>query len=344
MTRLALITGITGQDGSYLAEFLLGKGYKVYGIVRRNSYLFNLGRIQHIENQIELRYGDMTDCAALTGYLHEIMRNNTDFERFEIYNLAAQSHVQVSFEIPEYTTDVDANGTLRLLNGIMTLPEACRPRIRFYQASTSELYGKVLETPQSETTPFNPCSPYAVAKLYAFHMTKVFRESYNLFAINGILFNHESARRVQNFLTMKVVNGVKAIARGNSTMIQLGNLNAKRDWGWAPDYVAGMWLMMQNNAPKDYVLATGQTYTVREFVEEAFAQIPLTITWSGFGQAEVGRDEYGQVRVQVDPQYFRPNEVELLLGDPSMIERELGWQRSCQTLTELVRHMFEDEI
>lgn len=341
--RLAFITGITGQDGSYLLELLLEKGYKVFGIQRRTSR-FNTTRIDHLRDKITMRYGDLTDAAGLSNYIHWIIENNPGFSRFEIYNLAAQSHVKISFEIPEYTGNVDGLGTMRLLEIIRTLPQDIGGRVRFYQASTSELYGKVLETPQSETTPFNPVSPYAAAKAYAYYMTKIYREGYGLFVCSGVLFNHESARRGENFLTMKVVNAVKNISSGNQEFMTLGNLDSKRDWGWAKDYVKGMWLMLQQDTPKDYVLATGQTYTVREFVEKAFEYKDIIISWKGKGVDEIGYDEDGVTRVKISEKYYRPCEVDLLLGDPSKAEQELGWVRECFSLDDLIVRMFDEEI
>ena len=267
--KLAFITGITGQDGSYLCELLLEKEYKIFGIQRRTS-LFNTSRIDKIRDKITMRYGDLSDGSGLSNYIHEIINNNKNFEVLEIYNLAAQSHVKISFEIPEYTADIDGIGVMRLLEIIRSLPEPIKNKIKFYQAGTSELYGKVLETPQNEKTPFNPVSPYAAAKLYAYNMVKIYREGYNLFAVNGILFNHESPRRGENFVTMKIVNGVKDIVSGKKQFISLGNIYSKRDWGHAKDYVYGMWLMLQQDKPDDFVLATGQTFTVKNFVMHAF--------------------------------------------------------------------------
>jgi len=338
--KLAFITGITGQDGSLLAEFLLSlKTYKIFGIQRRTSR-FNTTRIDHLRDKITMRYGDLTDAAGLSNYIHWIIENNPGFSSFEIYNLAAQSHVGISFEIPEYTGNVDGLGTMRLLEIIRTLEKDVRGRVRFYQASTSELYGKVLETPQSEKTPFNPVSPYAAAKAYAYYMTKIYREGYGMYACSGILFNHESRHRGENFLTMKVVNAVKAISDGKQDFVQLGNMDSKRDWGWAVDYIKGMYLMLQQDIPKDYVLATGKTYTVREFVEKAFSYKGITITWSGEGLEEVGKDQDGVVRVKINPKYYRPCEVDLLLGDPSLAEKELGWKRECKDLEDLISKMF----
>lgn len=340
MVKLAFITGITGQDGSYLAELLLEKGYKVYGIVRRTSLLYSYTRLDHIRTKLTLRYGDLSDSAGLSNYIHEIIRENQDFDRLEIYNLAAQSHVKISFEIPEYTADIDGIGTMRLLEIIRTLDPGIRNKVRFYQAGTSEMYGKVLETPQSETTPFNPISPYAAAKLYAYYMTKIYREGYGLYTTNGILFNHESPRRGANFLTMKVVNGIKDIISGKKVWIELGNLDSKRDWGHAKDYVQGMWLMLQQDKPDDYVLATGKTYTVREFIERAFAFKGYKIHWEGEGLKEVGVDQNDIIRVTINAKYYRPCEVDLLLGNATKAEKELGWKREFDTLDKLIEDMF----
>jgi GDPmannose 4,6-dehydratase len=344
--KVAFLTGITGQDGSYLAEFLLEKGYKIYGIVRRTSLVYNSTRIDHIRDKIHLRYGDMTDGAGLSNYIHEIIRENFTTRNvenvFEIYNLAAQSHVKVSFEIPEYTADTDGIGTMRLLEIIRTLPDEIRHITKFYQAGTSELYGKVLETPQRETTPFNPVSPYAAAKLYAYYMTKIYREGYGLYATNGILFNHESPRRGKQFLTMKVVNAVKEIFESKREYVQLGNLDSKRDWGHADDYIKGMWLMLQQEKPNDYVLATGETFTVRDFVERAFDFKGFKIKWKGEGLNEVGVDQHGTIRVKINEKYYRPCEVDLLLGDPSKAQKELGWKREYDTLDKLIIDMFND--
>ena len=339
--KLAFITGITGQDGSYLAELLLSKGYKVFSIVRRTSLLFSHTRIEHIRDKLELRYGDMTDTAGLSNYIHSILQNHPDFELFEIYNLAAQSHVAISFEIPEYTADVDAIGVLRLLEIIRSQPESIQNKIRFYQAGTSEMFGAVKETPQNEKTPFNPVSPYAVAKVYAHYITKVYREAYGLYAVNGILFNHESKRRVENFVTMKIVNGVKNILNGKQTCIELGNIDSQRDWGHAKDYVAGMWLMLQEDRPDDYVLASGKTHTIRSFIEKAFAFKGIKIEWSGEGLSEVGKDAVdGTTRVKINPKYFRPCEVDFLLGDSSKARRQLGWTFEYDTLEKLIEEMF----
>ena len=340
--KLAFITGITGQDGSYLTELLLEKQYKVYGIVRRTSLLYSHTRLDHIREKIELRYGDMTDNSGLCNYLFNIISQNSDFEVLEIYNLAAQSHVKVSFEIPEYTANVDGTGVMRLLEIIRSLPIEIQRKIKFYQAGTSEMYGKVLETPQNENTPFNPVSPYAAAKLYAYYMVKCYREGYNLFAVNGILFNHESPRRGKNFLTMKVVNAVKDIATEKKTLIELGNLDSKRDWGHAKDYVKGMWMMLQQDKPDDFVLATGKTYTVREFVNRAFAYKGYTISWSGLGLNEIGIDQNNKIRVKINPKYYRPCEVDLLLGDPAKAKEELNWSLEFDTLDKLIKDMFEN--
>jgi GDPmannose 4,6-dehydratase len=344
MTKLALITGITGQDGSYLSELLLEKGYKIYGIVRRTSLLYSHTRLDNIRDKLNLQYGDMSDSAALSNLINTIILDNEGFEVFEIYNLAAQSHVKISFEIPEYTADVDGLGTMRILEIIRTLRSDVRNKIRFYQAGTSELYGKVLETPQSETTPFNPVSPYAAAKQYAHYLVKCYREGYGIFATNGILFNHESPRRGENFLTMKVVKNVKEIFNKKKECFCLGNLDSKRDWGHAKDYVRGMWLMLQQEKPDDYVLATGKTYTVREFVERAFALKGYTIHWEGEGINEKGIDQDGVVRVEINEKYYRPCEVDLLLGDASKAEKQLGWKREFDTLNKLIEDMFNINI
>lgn len=339
--KLAFITGITGQDGSYLAELLLSKGYKVFSIVRRTSLLFSHTRIEHIRDKLELRYGDMTDTAGLSNYIHSILQNHPDFELLEIYNLAAQSHVAISFEIPEYTADVDAIGVLRLLEIIRSQPESIQKKIRFYQAGTSEMFGAVKETPQNENTQFNPVSPYAVAKVYGHFITKVYREAYGLYAVNGILFNHESKRRVENFVTMKIVNGVKNILNGKHTCIELGNIDSQRDWGHAKDYVAGMWLMLQQDRPDDYVLASGKTHTIRSFIEKAFAFKGIKIEWFGEGLSEVGKDAVdGTTRVKINPKHFRPCEVDFLLGDSTKARERLGWTFEYDTLEKLIEEMF----
>jgi GDPmannose 4,6-dehydratase len=343
MTKIAFITGITGQDGSYLAELLLKKKYKVYGIVRRNSILFNYKRIEHLREKIILKYGDMTDGMGLSNFINEIINENKDFERFEIYNLAAQSHVQVSFEIPQYTTDVDGVGVLRLLEIIKNLPTDIKDKTRFYQAGTSEMYGKVLEVPQNETTPFNPISPYAAAKLYGYYLVRTYRDGYNLFATNGILFNHESSRRGAHFVTMKIVNGIKDILTEKKELIELGNIDSIRDWGHTKDYVKGMWLMLQHDKPDDFVLATGEMYSVRTFIEKAFAYKNLLITWVGNGLEEVGIDQNGITRIKINPKFYRPCEVELLLGNPEKAQKILGWKRDYDTLDKLIVEMFHTQ-
>jgi GDPmannose 4,6-dehydratase len=337
--KKALITGITGQDGSYLAELLLDKGYEVHGIIRRAS-TFNTQRIDHIyqdpheENvRLKLHYGDMTDSSNLSRLVEKIKPD-------EIYNLAAQSHVGVSFDMPEYTTDVDAMGTLRLLDAIKESEVDCK----FYQASTSELYGEVQEIPQTEKTPFYPRSPYAAAKLYAYWIVKNYREAYDLFAVNGILFNHESPRRGKRFVTRKITRAVARITKGKQDKIYLGNMNAKRDWGYAKDYVKMMWLMLQHDTPEDYVIATGETHTVREFVEAAFSHVDVEIEWQGEGVDEKGIDKNtGKVLVEVDPKYFRPTEVDLLIGDPSKAKEELGWEPEVK-FKELVQLMVQSDL
>lgn len=333
MSKIAFITGITGQDGSYLAELLIEKGYKVYGIVRRTSLLYSHTRLDHIRDKLILEYGDLSDGSSLTNYITKMTRENEGFDVFEIYNLAAQSHVQISFEIPEYTSLIDGLGTLKLLEAIRTLPSDVIKRTRFYQAGTSEMFGAVLEKPQKETTPFNPQSPYACAKVYSHYLVNNYRDAYNLFACNGILFNHESPRRGENFVTMKVVNGVKKIVeqeRENKSdyVLKLGNIDSKRDWGHSKDYVYGMWLMLQQEKPDNYVLATGETYTIREFIERCFTKVGKEIEWYGEGVDEVGREKSnGKILIKIDKKYFRPCEVEFLLGDASKAETELGWKR-----------------
>jgi len=338
MKRIALITGITGQDGSYLAELLLEKEYLVYGIIRRHSSIHS-ERINHIFSKLHLIYGDMTDQISLQNVFSTIFtEQGSDFERLEVYNLAAQSHVKVSFEVPEYTGQVDAMGTLRLLETI--LKSGHKDKIRFYQASTSELFGKVLETPQSESTPFNPQSPYAIAKLYGFWIVKNYRESYGMFACNGILFNHTSPRRGETFVCRKITLGVAAIMSGKQDKLKLGNLNSQRDLGHAKDYVYGMWLMLQGDSPVDYVLSLGEKYSIRELVQMCFQVYGKTVEWSGSGLDEVGCVD-GKPVVCVHPNYFRPAEVELLLGDSSKARKELGWvpqYSTKETLEEMIRH------
>ncbi len=333
--KKALITGITGQDGSYLTELLLDKGYEVHGIIRRASS-FNTDRIDYLfENKeignrtLFLHHGDMTDSSNLNRVMEKVQPE-------EVYNLAAQSHVQVSFEVPEYTAETDAIGAIRLLDAI----KESGINTKFYQASTSELFGGLPGTePQSERTPFYPRSPYAAAKLYAYWMTVNYREAYNLFACNGILFNHESPRRGETFVTRKITRAVARIHQGTQQKLSLGNLDAKRDWGFAGDYVEGMWRILQHSVPMDYVLATGETHTVREFVELAFKEIGININWVGSGVDEKGLDsKTGKVLVDVNPRYFRPTEVEVLLGDPAKAEKELGWKRKVD-LTSLVKMM-----
>jgi GDPmannose 4,6-dehydratase len=315
--KVALITGITGQDGSYLAELLLEKGYEVHGIIRRSS-LINTHRIDHIYNQLHLHYGDLTDSTNIVRVIQNVQPD-------EIYNLGAQSHVKVSFEMPEYTADVDGVGTLRVLEAVRLL--GMEDRVRIYQASTSELYGLVQETPQRETTPFYPRSPYGVAKLYAYWITKNYREAYEMYACTGILFNHESPRRGETFVTRKITRGLSRISTGEQQFIELGNLNAKRDWGHAKDFVEAMWLMLQQDQPEDYVIATGVQYSVKEFVEEAAPYFGMKIAWEGEGLDEVGYDTYsGNQVIRVNSKYFRPAEVETLLGDPSKAKKQLGWE------------------
>ena len=339
--KTALITGVTGQDGAYLSELLLQKGYEVHGIKRRASQ-FNTDRIDHMyqdrhEDQVNffLHYGDMTDSTNLIRIIQQVQPD-------EIYNLAAQSHVQVSFETPEYTANADALGTLRLLEAIRIL--GLEKKTRFYQASTSELFGKVQEIPQKETTPFYPRSPYAAAKLYGYWITVNYREAYGMYACNGILFNHESPLRGETFVTRKITRAVARIKLGLQKKLYLGNLDAKRDWGFAKDYVEAMWLMLQQEVAEDFVIATGQTHAVRRFVELAFAEVGISIEWQGHGIDEKGLNAAsGEVLVEVDPRYFRPTEVELLLGDATKARRQLGWKPRT-TLSELCRMMVQADL
>ena len=336
--RIALITGICGQDGSYLAELLLEKGYIVYGLIRRSSSI-NTNRINHIYPKLQLRYGDLSDTSSITKILNEI-KELTGI--IEIYNLGAMSHVKVSFDTPEYTGDIDGLGVLRILDTILSL--GLKDRVRFYQASSSELYGKVQSIPQNEKTPFYPRSPYGVAKLYGYWITKNYRESYNLFACNGILFNHESPRRGETFVTRKITIALNKIVKGEQECLILGNLDAKRDWGHARDYVYGMWLMLQHDFPEDYVLSMNEMHSVREFVEKAFKLKGFDIIWKGTGVDEVGFDKStGRELIKVSPKYFRPAEVELLIGDSTKVREELNWFPKT-TFDELVKEMVESEI
>jgi GDPmannose 4,6-dehydratase len=339
--RVALITGVTGQDGALLAELLLSKGYAVHGVKRRSSS-FNTGRVDHLYHdpheanvRFHLHYGDMTDATNLIRIVQEVQPT-------EIYNLAAQSHVQVSFETPEYTANADALGALRLLEAMRIL--GLKDRTRYYQASTSELYGKVQETPQRETTPFYPRSPYAAAKLYAYWITVNYREAYGFYACNGILFNHEGPTRGETFVTRKITRAVAAIQLGRQKRLYVGNLDAKRDWGHARDYVEGMWLMLQQPTPEDFVLATGETHAVREFIEVAFAEVGRKIEWRGKGTDEQGVDaKTGEVLVSIDPRYFRPTEVELLLGDPTKAHEKLKWKHKT-SFRDLVKEMVAADL
>jgi len=334
--KTALITGVTGQDGAYLAELLISKGYIVHGIKRRSS-LFNTDRVDHLykdphETGVKfiLHHGDLTDSTNLIRIVQEVQPD-------EIYNLGAQSHVQVSFETPEYTANSDAMGALRILEAIRILK--LEKKTKYYQASTSELYGMVQEVPQKETTPFYPRSPYGVAKLYAYWITKNYREAYGMFACNGILFNHESPLRGETFVTRKITRAVAKIKLGLQKKLFLGNLDAQRDWGHARDYVEGMWLMLQQNEPDDFVLATGKTYSVKHFINLAFAEVGITLDWKGEGVNEKGTDKAnGNILVEVDPKYFRPTEVDLLIGDPSKAQQKLGWKHKCE-LDGLVKEM-----
>ncbi len=339
--KTALITGVTGQDGAYLAEFLLERGYAVHGIKRRSS-LFNTDRIDHLYKDphelkvnFRLHYGDLTDATNLIRIIQEVQPD-------EVYNLAAQSHVKVSFETPEYTANSDALGTLRILEAIRIL--GLEKKTRFYQASTSELYGKVQETPQRETTPFYPRSPYAVAKLYSYWITVNYREAYNIFACNGILFNHESPARGETFVTRKITRAVARIKLGLQKKLFLGNLDARRDWGHAKDYIEAQWLILQQDRPDDYVIATGQQHSVREFVGAAFGEVGIGISWKGEGIGEKGYNaETGEIVVEVDSRYFRPTEVETLLGDPSKAKKELGWSPKVG-FSELVAEMVREDL
>ena len=346
MNKVALITGVTGQDGSFLAEFLIEKGYEVHGIIRRSSS-FNTERIEHLYFEewvrdmkrgraLNLHYGDMTDSSSL---IRIIQQTQPD----EIYNLAAQSHVKVSFDVPEYTAETDATGTLRLLEAVRIL--GLEKKTKIYQASTSELFGLVQEIPQRETTPFYPRSPYGVAKLYGFWITKNYRESYGMFAVNGILFNHESERRGETFVTRKITLAAARIAAGEQDKLYLGNLSALRDWGYARDYVECMWLMLQHDPPEDFVIATGEQHSVREFTERAFHEVGIDLRWEGEGVEERGIDiATGRVLVEVDPKYFRPAEVETLLGDPTKAKELLGWNPSKTSFEELVRIMVRHDV
>ena len=341
MKKVAFITGITGQDGAYLAELLLKKDYIVHGLKRRSSS-FNTGRIDHLyqdphvsKRNFILHHGDLTDSTNLIRIIQEIQPD-------EIYNLAAQSHVQVSFETPEYTANADGLGTLRILEAIRLLNMA--DKTKFYQASTSELYGMVQEVPQNEKTPFYPRSPYAVAKLYGYWITINYREAYNLYACNGILFNHESPVRGETFVTRKITRAVARISMGTQERVYLGNLDAKRDWGHASDFVEGMWRMLQQEEPEDFVLATGVTTTIREFTERAFAEVGITLEWSGNGVDETGRDaKSGNILVSIDPAYFRPTEVDLLIGDASKAREKLGWQPTCN-LQQMIEEMIKADL
>ena len=344
--KKALITGITGQDGSFLAEFLLAKGYEVHGIIRRSS-TFNTSRIEHLylnewirdmrqERAVNLHYGDMTDSSSLVRIIQEVHPD-------EIYNLAAQSHVKVSFDVPEYTAETDAVGTLRLLEAVRIL--GMEKQCRIYQASTSELFGKVQEVPQKETTPFYPRSPYGVAKQYGFWITKNYRESYGMFAVNGILFNHESERRGETFVTRKITLAAAAIAQGRQDKLYLGNLDARRDWGYAKDYVECMWLILQHPTPEDFVIATGEMHTVREFCTLAFREAGIELRWKGSGVNEKGIDTAtGRTLVEVDPKYFRPAEVEQLLGDPTKAKTLLGWNPRKTSFEDLVKLMVQHDL
>ena len=341
MTKVALITGITGQDGSYLAEFLLEKGYDVWGLIRRSSSI-NTARIEHIFDKLTLRYGELTDGTNILAIFHEIKHKYAELERLEVYNLAAMSHVKVSFEMPLYTGDADGLGVLRILEALR-ISGIPNENIRFYQASTSEMFGKVVEVPQSENTPFYPRSPYGVAKLYGHWITTNYRESYGMFACAGILFNHESPRRGHNFVTRKITIALSNIVRGKQSSLVLGNLNSLRDWGHARDYVEGMWLMLQQDIPDDYVLSTNEYHSVKEFVEKSFLLKGFHIRWRGEGLQEVGYDELtGRELIFVSSRYFRPAEVDELLGDSTKARTKLGWQPKCY-FDDLVKEMVESD-
>jgi len=346
MKKVALITGITGQDGSFLAEFLIEKGYEIHGVLRRSSS-FNTGRIEHLyldewvrdmkkTRLVNLHYGDMTDSSSLIRIIQEIQPD-------EIYNLAAQSHVKVSFDVPEYTAETDAVGTLRILEAIRIL--GLEKKTKFYQASTSELFGMVQEIPQKETTPFYPRSPYGVAKQYGFWIVKNYRESYGMFAVNGILFNHESERRGETFVTRKITLAAARIKQGFQEKLYLGNLDSLRDWGYAKDYVECMWLILQYERPEDFVIATGEYHTVREFTTLAFSELGIELEWTGTGLEEKGIDKLtGKILVEVDPRYFRPSEVEQLLGDPTKARTLLGWNPQKTSFGELVKIMVKHDM
>lgn len=341
MTKVAFITGITGQDGSYLAELLLEKNYQVWGIIRRSSNIMT-SRIDHIFDKLTLRYGDLTDSSNILNVLTNIKNTYPDIERLEVYNLGAMSHVKISFEMPEYTCDVDAMGTVRLLEAIRTCGISLN-KIRFYQASTSEMFGKVQEIPQRETTPFYPRSPYGVAKLYSHWITKNYRESYGMYACSGILFNHESPRRGHNFVTRKITIALGNILKGKQERLVLGNIHSMRDWGHAKDYVNGMYLMLQQDKPDDYILSTNEYHSVKEFVEKSFKLGGFDIRWRGEGVDEVGYDvNTGRELVSISEKYFRPAEVEELLGDSTKARTELGWKPKY-TFDELVREMVESD-
>lgn len=339
MSKFAFITGISGQDGSYLSEYLLENNYKVYGMIRRSS-IINTKNIEHIRNKLQLFYGDMTDIASIINILSKIKGEIGDSELL-IFNLAAQSHVKISFDLPLYTAQCDAIGVLNILETIRTL-NLIR-QVKFYQASTSELFGKVLEVPQSEKTEFNPVSPYAIAKQYAHNIVKMYREGYGMFACSGVLFNHESPRRGFNFVTRKITLELGKIMRGETEYMELGNLESKRDWGFAGDYVRAMFLMLKQKKPTDYVIGTGKQYSIKEFVEESFKVINEKITWEGEGVNEVGKDTSGKIRIKVNPKYFRPCEVSTLLSEPSKAMNELGWKQKV-SFKELVEMMVKNDL
>ena len=352
MTKIAIITGITGQDGSYLTELLYSKDYIIYGLIRRISNI-NTYRINHLykynSNKLLLKYGDLTDNSSIINILNEIYNKYNDkIKVLEIYNLGAMSHVGISYEIPTYTAQVDAIGVLNILEAIKNCPDNIKNKIKFYQASTSELYGDTDITPQNENTYFNPNSPYSIAKLYAYHITNSYKTAYNIFACNGILFNHESPRRGHNFVTRKITKGIANIIKSKTyksdECIYLGNIDSKRDWGHAKDYVKGMWLMLQQETPDNYVLATGKQYTIRQFVEKAFHQVGINIIWEGTGINEIGKDkDNGNIYIRIDAKYFRPNEVGNLLGDPSKAHKILNWKHEYD-IDALIKDMINHDL
>lgn len=341
MKSIAFITGITGQDGSYLSELLLEKNYEVHGMKRRNSTTMSTKNIDHIRSQLQLHYGDITDVASITSILSKLKGKVSSENKLEIYHLAAQSHVWVSFQMPLYTGNCDAIGTLNLLTAIESL--GMTPMVKLYNAASSEMFGRVLEVPQNETTPFNPISPYAAAKLYSYYMVKNYREAYGMFACSGILFNHESPRRGESFVTRKIVIEACRIKQGREAPLVLGNLDSKRDWSHAKDMVRAMWMILQEKEAKDYVAGSGKQYSVRYFVERVFEKLAMKITWEASGENEIGKDNNGRIVVKVSPYYYRPTDVVNLLSDPSLIEKELGWKTEIN-LEEMIDEMIYNEL